>query len=84
MTIPGRPRPTNVAKDEIRRKKMKPSCLQSKNLTRPGHRKTVKLEAVGLISVGDLCIQVCGQIDDGYSVDYGFLVSSYSILRQQL
>jgi hypothetical protein len=38
---------------------------QTENLARSGHRKTVKLEAVGSITVGDLVLEVGGQVDDG-------------------
>ena len=37
---------------------------KSKHLTGSGHRKTVQLEAVGAISVGDLALKVGGQVID--------------------
>jgi hypothetical protein len=37
---------------------------KSKHLTGSGHGKTVQLEAVGAISVGDLALKVGGQVDD--------------------
>ena len=37
---------------------------QTENLTGTGHRETVKLEAVGRITVGDLGFQVGRQVDD--------------------
>lgn len=37
---------------------------ETKNLTGAGHGKSVKLEAVGRVAVGDLTFQVGGQVDD--------------------
>ena len=37
---------------------------QTENLTGAGHRKTVQLEAVGGVAVGDLALEVCGQVDN--------------------
>lgn len=33
----------------------------------------MKFEAVGGISVGDLCVQIGGQVDDGNGVEWAFL-----------
>jgi hypothetical protein len=38
---------------------------ETENLTRAGHGQTVQLEAVGGVTVGDLGLQVGGQVDDG-------------------
>jgi hypothetical protein len=37
---------------------------QTQDLTGSGHGKTVQLEAVGGVAVGDLALEVCGQVDD--------------------
>lgn len=37
---------------------------ETKNLTGTGHGQTVKLEAVGGVTVGDLGFQIGGQVDD--------------------
>lgn len=37
---------------------------QTENLTGTGHGKSVKLEAVGRVTVGDLGLEVGGQVDD--------------------
>lgn len=37
---------------------------ETKNLTGTGHGQTVELEAVGRVAVGDLSLQVGGQVDD--------------------
>jgi hypothetical protein len=46
---------------------------ETKDLPRPGHRQTVQLEAVGTISVGDLALEVCGQVDDSDGVEGALL-----------
>lgn len=46
---------------------------QTQNLTGSGHRQTMQLEAVGAISVGDLALEVGGQIDDGNGVEGALL-----------
>lgn len=38
---------------------------KTKDLTRSGHRQTMELEAVGAITMGDLVLEVGGQVDDG-------------------
>lgn len=38
---------------------------KTQNVARTGHGKTVKLEAVGGVAVGDLALKVRGQVDDG-------------------
>ena len=37
---------------------------QTQDLARTGHGKTVQLEAVGGVTVGDLALEVCGQVDN--------------------
>lgn len=37
---------------------------QTENLTGAGHGKTVQLEAVGGVTVCDLALEVCGQVDN--------------------
>jgi hypothetical protein len=37
---------------------------QTEDLTRAGHGKTVQLEAVGGVTVCDLALEVCGQVDN--------------------
>jgi hypothetical protein len=37
---------------------------QTQDLTGSGHGQTVQLEAVGGVAVGDLALEVCGQVDD--------------------
>jgi hypothetical protein len=37
---------------------------QTQDLSRSGHGQTVQLEAVGGVTVGDLALEVCGQVDD--------------------
>lgn len=38
---------------------------KTEDLAGSGHRQTMQLEAVGAISVGDLALEVGGQVDDG-------------------
>lgn len=42
---------------------------QTKNLTGTRHRQAMQLEAVGAITVGDLALEVGGQVDDGNGVE---------------
>ena len=49
------------------------SSNQTKHLTGTGHRETVKLEAVGGITVGDLGFQVGRQVDDVDGTERTFL-----------
>lgn len=42
---------------------------ETKNLARSRHRKPVEFEAVGAISVGDLVLEVRGQVDDGDGIE---------------
>lgn len=46
---------------------------KSQDLTRPGHGQPVELEAVGRVSMGDLGLEVGGQIDDVDGVKGAFL-----------
>lgn len=46
---------------------------KTENLARSGHRQTVELEAVGAITVGDLALEVGGQVDDGDGVEGALL-----------
>lgn len=38
---------------------------KTQDLARSGHRQTMQLEAIGTITVGDLALEVGGQVDDG-------------------
>lgn len=42
---------------------------ETQHLARSGHRQTVKLEAVGAITVGDLVLEIGGQVDNGDGVE---------------
>lgn len=46
---------------------------QTEDLTRTGHGKTVQLEAVGGVAVGDLALEVCGQVDNLNGVEGALL-----------
>ncbi|KAI6772291.1 hypothetical protein HG530_003249 [Fusarium avenaceum] len=46
---------------------------ETQNLTRSRHGKSVQLETVGAISVGDLALEVGGQVDDGNGVEGALL-----------
>jgi hypothetical protein len=46
---------------------------QTQDLTRSGHGKTVQLEAVGGVAVGDLALEVCGQVDNLNGVEWALL-----------
>ena len=46
---------------------------ESQNLTRAGHGQPVELEAVGRVSMGDLGLEVRGQVDDVDGVEGAFL-----------
>lgn len=46
---------------------------QTKNLTRSWCGKTVKLEAVGRVAMGDLCFKIGRQIDDIDCAERAFL-----------
>lgn len=46
---------------------------QTQDLSRTGHGKTVELEGIGAISVGDLALEVGGQVDDGDGVEGALL-----------
>jgi hypothetical protein len=46
---------------------------ETENLARARHREAVELEAVGAIAVGDLTLEVGGQVDDGNGVERALL-----------
>lgn len=46
---------------------------QTQHLSRPRHGQTVKLEGVRAISMGDLTLEVGGQVDDGDGVEGALL-----------
>lgn len=46
---------------------------KSKHLSRPWHGKSVKFEAVRRVSMGDLRLQIGGQIDNVDGVERAFL-----------
>jgi hypothetical protein len=46
---------------------------ETQNLTRSGHRQSVELEAVGRVTVGDLRLEVGGQVDDVDGIERTFL-----------
>ena len=46
---------------------------QTQHLSRSGHRQTMQLETVGAISVGDLALEVGGQVDDGNGIEGALL-----------
>ena len=46
---------------------------QAENLPRAGHRKPMKLETVGSITVRDLTFEVGWQVDDGDGVEWTLL-----------
>lgn len=46
---------------------------ETQDLSRTGHRKPVELEAVGSIAVGDLALQVGGQVDNGDGIERALL-----------
>lgn len=57
---------------------------KTENLARSGHRQTVELEAVGAITVGDLALEVGGQVDDGDSVEGALLGADTATNTQRL
>ena len=57
---------------------------ETKDLTGAGHRKTVELEAVGRITVGDLGLQVGGQVDDVDSTERTLLGANTTTDTQAL
>lgn len=57
---------------------------QTENLARSGHRQTVELEAVGAIAVGDLALEVGGQVDDGDGVEGALLGADTATNTQRL
>lgn len=46
---------------------------KTQDLARSGHRQTMQLEAVGAITVGDLALEVGGQVDDGDGLEGALL-----------
>ena len=46
---------------------------KTQDLSRSGHRQAMQLEAVGAITVGDLALEVGGQVDDGDGVEGALL-----------
>lgn len=46
---------------------------KTQDLARPRHRQTMQLEAVGAITVGDLALEVGGQVDDGDGLEGALL-----------
>jgi hypothetical protein len=46
---------------------------KTEDLTRSRHGKTVELEAVGAISMGNLALEVGGQVDDGDGIEGALL-----------
>lgn len=46
---------------------------ETQHVSRPRHRQSVQLEAVGGVSVGDLALEVGGQVDDGDGTERAFL-----------
>jgi hypothetical protein len=46
---------------------------ETQNLTRSGHGQSVELEAVGRVTVGDLRLEVGGQVDDVDGIERTFL-----------
>lgn len=46
---------------------------KTEHLTRSGHGQTMKLEAVGAITMGDLVLEIGGQVDDGDGVEGALL-----------
>jgi hypothetical protein len=46
---------------------------QSKHHSGTGHGQSVELEAVGRVSMGDLALEVRGQVDDGNGAERTFL-----------
>lgn len=57
---------------------------KTKHLTRSWHRQTVELEAVGAITMGDLALEVGGQVDDGDGVEGAFLRADTATNTQRL
>jgi hypothetical protein len=57
---------------------------KTENLARSGHRQTVELEAVGAITVGDLALEVGGQVDDGDGVEGALLGADTATNTQRL
>ena len=45
---------------------------ETEHVAGPRHRKPVKLEAIGRVPVGDLGLEVGGQVDDGDGVEGAF------------
>jgi hypothetical protein len=60
------------------------SSDQTKNLTRSWHRKSVKLEAVGRVSVSDLGFEVGRQVDDADGSEWTFLWADTATNTQAL
>lgn len=57
---------------------------KTEDLARSRHRQTVKLEAVGAITVGDLALEVGGQVDDGDGVEGALLRADTATNTQRL
>lgn len=57
---------------------------KTKNLAGSRHGQTVELEAVGAISVGDLALEVGGQVDNGNGVEGALLGADTATNTQRL
>lgn len=57
---------------------------QTEDLTGTGHRKSVKLEAVGRVAVGDLGLEVGGQVDDVNGSEWALLGADTTTNAQAL
>lgn len=57
---------------------------QTENLTGTGHGKSVKLEAVGRVAVGDLGLEVGGQVDDVNGSEWALLGTDTTTNAQAL
>lgn len=57
---------------------------KTKNLAGSRHGQTVELEAVGAISVGDLALEVGGQVDNGNGVEGALLGTDTTTNTQRL
>jgi hypothetical protein len=57
---------------------------KTENLTRAGHGKSVKLEAVGRVAVGDLGLEVGGQVDNVNGTEWALLGADTTTNTQSL
>jgi hypothetical protein len=64
-----------LAAQDLQRRTLSNTVCSNKSqyLTRAGHGQPMQLEAVGRVSMGDLSLEVRGQIDDIDSVERAFL-----------